>query len=158
MTQATARPLTGRFVALCFLGFFGTVFAANMTMVYFATHSWTGLVVRNSYVASQTFDKDTARMTADAAVAHVSLAYANGSLNIQLKDAEGQPLPAQKITLHVGRPSHERDDKTLDLTPTSAGQFDAPLQLGAGQWRGDVVLHLGNGKTVQRPVLLTVKG
>ena len=64
MTAATHRPFTGRHMSYIMLGFFAVVFTANMTMVYFAKASWTGLVVANSYVASQSFNSDTARLKA----------------------------------------------------------------------------------------------
>ncbi|MEO0913737.1 MAG: FixH family protein, partial [Pseudomonadota bacterium] len=44
--------------------FFGTIISVNLTLAYFASQSWTGLVVKNSYVASQHFNEDQARLKA----------------------------------------------------------------------------------------------
>ena len=52
------RPfeLTGKHVAMIFCGFFGIIIAVNVSMAMLASSSWTGLVVSNSYVASQKFN------------------------------------------------------------------------------------------------------
>ena len=62
------RQFTGKHMLAIMLGFFAVVLAANMTMVYFARHSWTGLVVENSYVASQQFNAKMAETRAQAAL------------------------------------------------------------------------------------------
>jgi nitrogen fixation protein FixH len=41
---------------LIMLGFFGLIIGVNLTMAYLAVGSWPGLVVKNSYVASQQFN------------------------------------------------------------------------------------------------------
>ena len=52
------RPFTGRHMAIIIISFFAVIIAVNLTMAYFARSSWTGLVVKNSYVASQSFNRD----------------------------------------------------------------------------------------------------
>ena len=39
------------------LAFFGVIIAVNVVMATLASTSWTGLVVENSYVASQEFNR-----------------------------------------------------------------------------------------------------
>jgi nitrogen fixation protein FixH len=51
-----ARPFTGRHMLASMLGFFGLVIAVNFTMAWFASSTFGGTVVDNSYVASQRFN------------------------------------------------------------------------------------------------------
>jgi nitrogen fixation protein FixH len=52
----TARRLTGRKMTGIFCAFFGVVFAVNMLMATIATRTFGGVVVENSYVASQKYN------------------------------------------------------------------------------------------------------
>ena len=51
-----AGALTGRHVAIIFVAFFGTVIAVNLVMASLASATFGGLVVENSYVASQKYN------------------------------------------------------------------------------------------------------
>jgi len=51
------RPFTGRHAAILLVLFFGVVIAVNLTMARLASGSYGGEVVKNSYVASQNFNK-----------------------------------------------------------------------------------------------------
>ena len=59
MRQVRTAPkeFTGRHMLAIMLAFFGTIIAVNLVMAIFASRSWTGLVVKNSYVASQEFNE-----------------------------------------------------------------------------------------------------
>ncbi|TIS18850.1 MAG: cytochrome oxidase, partial [Mesorhizobium sp.] len=50
------REFTGRHMLISILAFFAVVIGVNLTMATFAHRSWTGLVVENTYVASQQFN------------------------------------------------------------------------------------------------------
>jgi nitrogen fixation protein FixH len=52
----TASRLTGRKMTGIFLAFFGVVIAVNMLMATIATRTFGGVVVENSYVASQKYN------------------------------------------------------------------------------------------------------
>lgn len=58
MTTETksVKPLTGRKVLMILVAAFGIIIAVNMTLLYNAIKTFPGLEVKNSYVASQTFD------------------------------------------------------------------------------------------------------
>lgn len=51
-----ARKFTGFHMAAILVAFFGTVMAVNFTMAWRATDTFGGVVVTNSYVASQDFN------------------------------------------------------------------------------------------------------
>jgi nitrogen fixation protein FixH len=58
VTSKTSEPgeLTGRKVAAIFVVFFGVIMAVNFTMASFASSTFGGVVVKNSYVASQKYN------------------------------------------------------------------------------------------------------
>ncbi|TIU14500.1 MAG: cytochrome oxidase, partial [Mesorhizobium sp.] len=62
------REFTGRHMLATILAFFGVVIAVNLTMATFASTSWTGLVVENTYVASQQFNRKAEEGRAQAAL------------------------------------------------------------------------------------------
>jgi nitrogen fixation protein FixH len=51
-----AKPFTGYHMAAILAGFFGVVIGVNLVMATFATRTFGGVVVENSYVASQKFN------------------------------------------------------------------------------------------------------
>ena len=55
-------PFTGRHMVVVMCLFFGVVISVNITMAVFAGTSWSGLIVKNTYVASQTFNDDVAEV------------------------------------------------------------------------------------------------
>ncbi|MGE3830257.1 MAG: FixH family protein, partial [Parvibaculaceae bacterium] len=57
-TTASEWRVTGRFVFVLLVAFFGVIIAVNVTMAVFASRTWTGLVVENGYVASQHFNSE----------------------------------------------------------------------------------------------------
>ena len=52
----SARTLTGWHAAAIFGSFFGVIITVNLALAYSAVHTFPGLEVKNSYVASQNFD------------------------------------------------------------------------------------------------------
>jgi nitrogen fixation protein FixH len=62
------RPITGRFVAIGFILFFGVIMAVNFTMAWFAISGFGGTVVDNSYVASQRYNHWISAARAQAAL------------------------------------------------------------------------------------------
>jgi nitrogen fixation protein FixH len=154
-----ARQFTGKHMLAIMLGFFAVVLSANMTMVYFARHSWTGLVVANSYVASQEFDTKTRKMEAMAAMdVHPEVSFASGTLRVVLHTKAGDPVPARNVKLSIGRPSNEGQDRVVDMAERASGTFEAPQELGHGQWTGTITAELPGHGEWSRPVRLMVKG
>ncbi len=60
LSQPAPRPFTGRRLAAILVSFFAVVIAVNLAMAMVARGSWSGLVVANSYVASQEFNEKVA--------------------------------------------------------------------------------------------------
>ena len=126
------KPLTGRKVLLIAVLSFGVVLAANLTMLFSATGTFPGLVVKNSYVASQDWDK---KANAQRALGWKAVAeYADGTLRVMMTGRSGMPVTGLSVAAVVGRPASTRDDVRIELTEAADG-YAAPLELPPGQWR-----------------------
>jgi nitrogen fixation protein FixH len=136
----TARPtqrgtFTGRHMLAAMVAFFGVIVAVNVTMATLAMKSWTGLVVQNSYVASQQFnDRAEAGRTQAALGWQSDLAYSNGELRYSLMQGNGSPVALTDVLVALGRPAYEAEDTTIALAPTGDEGFGGNVKLGDGQW------------------------
>lgn len=145
MDQPKQREFTGKHMLLVVGLFFGTIIAVNLIMAYFATSSWTGLVVKNSYVASQGFnEKLAAEKAQDALGWNADVGYADGAIRYQLLDAAGKPVLADFAEAELKRPSHEREDQIITLLPIE-GAYVADFALANGAWDIFVTLKSENG-------------
>jgi len=131
----TGRPLTGRKVLLMLLAAFAVILGANMAMLYAATGSFPGLVVANSYVASQGWDRQTAAQRALGWQA--GAVYEDGRLTVSMTGPQGRPVPGLRVAAVVGRPASQAADVRLELTEGPDG-YSVPLDLAPGLWRVEI--------------------
>jgi nitrogen fixation protein FixH len=157
MSDQSAHAFTGRHMLSIMLAFFGTIFSANMTMVYFATHSWTGLVVENAYVASQEFNATTSKLAQAASDVHAVVNYREGRLTITLTDNAGNAIDAMNVRVTLGRPSHEGEDHTIVLLAQGNGIHAVNHSLAKGQWSGSVTAEIAGHEQWVRPLRLLAK-
>lgn len=131
----TAGPFTGRHMLAVMVAFFGVIIAVNLTLAAFALTSWTGLVVQNSYVASQEFNAKAHAGRARAALRwQGKLAYAEGELSYRLEHENGSLVAVTGVEVALGRPAYEAEDTRLALSPRSDGSFAGQVVLADGQW------------------------
>lgn len=135
MTRRKDRPLTGRHVLIVALAAFGTIIAANLTMLFAAMGSFPGLVVENSYVASQGWDARAAAQ--DALGWRAEVAWRDGRIVVALRDADGRTVEKAALEARVGRPSVAAEDRTVRLVPEGE-VYSAPVALSPGAWRVEV--------------------
>jgi len=134
----TGRPLTGRKVLIIALCAFGVVIAANLTMATFAVSGFPGLVTKNPYAAGQLFQ---AELSAEKALGWQVGAHweeHHEKLAVDILDAEGRPEPGLAVTVLVGRPATDAEDRRLRLVPRIDGAYAAPMDLAPGAWRVEV--------------------
>lgn len=137
--------LTGRHVLVIAVAAFGTIIAANLAMLFAATGTFPGLVVENSYVASQSWD---ARHAAQRALGwRATAAWRDGRLVVDLRDADGRPVEGATLEAMVGRPTVASDDHRLALSPGPDG-YGAPVELDSGAWRVEIRTAAGPDFTV----------
>ncbi len=133
------RKFTGWHMLAFVLLFFGTIISVNIYMATMAITSWTGLVVKNSYVASQEFNEKLAASNAQAALhLQVNLTYREGELIFSLRDANSIPVPMTDVIIALTRPIGVALDRTLTLSP-KGDDYSVVEDLPAGVW--NVVIH-----------------
>ena len=143
-----ATPFTGRKMLLSVVAFFGVVIAANLTMMGFALSTHTGVVVPNSYVASQDFNDRIADAAAQRARGwRAAFAYENGEAVVEFVDRDGAPITGLDLAGAIGRPVTEAEDRTLGFRETSPGRYAATVDLAAGEWRLDATAASATGET-----------
>lgn len=125
------KPLTGRKVLAIALGAFGVIIIANMALVYAAIGSFPGLEVKNTYVASQSFDAERAahaRLGWD-----VKTTYVDGNLTLVMTDKTGNPAPVDQMRATIGRATHANADINLAFAQHQS-PYSTTLPLAAGKW------------------------
>lgn len=137
-----SRELTGKHVLAITVTAFGVIIAVNLTMAFQAVSTFPGLEVKNSYVASQSFDRD--RAAQEALHWSVTPDYADGILSIRISDAEGRPAQVEDLQVTIGRPTHVRDDQSPYFT-YHRGVFSAPVALSAGSWNIHLTARAADG-------------
>lgn len=126
---------TGRHMLLLAVAFFGVIISVNLFMAISASTSWTGLVVKNSYVASQEYEeKRIAHEAQQAAGWQARFTYAAGVALLTVKDGIGNPVELGAVGLQVHRPVGGHDDQDVALVRAADGDYAAPLTLAAGVW------------------------
>lgn len=134
------NEFTGWHMAVVMGLFFGTIIAVNVTLAVFAGSSWSGLVVKNTYVASQKFNEETARRAAEAALGWRAVpTYAEGRFDLALAGPDGDPIRHAVVTATLGRPATEVEDRALQLLPAGDG-YSAPVELASGIWQAELAV------------------
>lgn len=146
-----AKRITGGRVFVALSAFFGVIIAVNATLAVFATRSWTGLVVKNSYVAGQSFNADLAEARRQAQLGwQESFGYAGGKITLVLSDRDASPIAGALVTVKLQRPSTDREDRQIVLIEMAPGRYESPAVLSPGLWDADVVARTVIGGKFRR--------
>ena len=130
------RPFTGWHMLAIMIAFFGVVIAVNITLAVLSSSTWTGLVVENSYVASQEFQEKLDALHAQEALGwEHEFAYADGIAVLTIKDGQGRAVDlGPGVELQFNRPIGDSEDQTLQMVPGPAGTYVAETVLRPGAW------------------------
>jgi nitrogen fixation protein FixH len=138
-TMSGEKQFTGRHMLAWLIAFFGVILAVNLTLAYFANSTWSGLVVENGYVASQSFDKDLAKARAQDALGwSVGMSHANDRVRLTFADGQQQKIAGLAIAGQLRRPTSDRFDQALTFSDTGGGVYSAPAKLAPGIWEVEV--------------------
>lgn len=140
MSEAKAiKEFTGKHMLIIVLLFFGTIISVNIFMATMAIQSWTGLVVKNSYVASQEFNGKLQASQVQAGLnLKIDLTYEEGILKFLLVDENEVPIALRDVKIDLTRPIGVTLDRSLVLAPAEVG-YQIDEDLPAGVW--NVVIH-----------------
>ena len=142
MAADEPRRLTGRAVLLIAVGAFGVILAANLTLAYNAVHTFSGLVVQNSYVASQEFDR--MREAQEALGWSLDVGHDGERLRLDFTDTSGKAVRPETLAVTIGRPNSRHDDHTALLRAFEDG-YVADIPLGPGNWNLDISATAADG-------------
>jgi len=145
------REFTGFHMAACIGGFFATIIAVNLTLAVFANTTWSGLIVKNGYVASQQYNDVLAQARAQRAMGWTAdLAIENGQLVFTISDRTGTDISGLEVRARIGRPTHDNEDVDVRFSPGTGGVYITSPALGEGQWDVDIIADDGNGIRFRR--------
>ncbi|QWC57697.1 hypothetical protein F7D01_11970 [Erythrobacter sp. 3-20A1M] len=146
MTRRTRRKFSGRDMAMILVGGFAVVFAVNFTMAALATRGFGGVVVENSYVASQNFNG-----WLDAERAQEQLGWSvdihrakDGRLMIE---TVGAPQAAD-VSAHLRHPLGQKDEVDLTFQASGKDRYRSDQPMPAGRWIARVTIVSGSNRWV----------
>lgn len=153
------KNFTGKHMLGVLVLFFGTIIAVNLVMATYAVTTWTGLVVKDDFGASQHYNEKLDSMRRQAALGWTGeLNYGNELITFHLRDKEKQPIDNATVTVKVGRPTHEGADRTITLKRGPVDDYAADLKLLPGIWNVEVDVKGARGEAYQQRVRLYVRG
>lgn len=148
---------TGRHMLFSMLAFFGVIIVVNIVMATFAGMSWTGLVVKNSYVASQEFNGRIAAKEAQASRGwRAEIGMDQKRLRYRLTASGGNRVIPDRVSMKISRPTHENADRALLLHPVEDGAFLSPALPADGVWNIEMTAIWTDGTRDSRVFRVTV--
>lgn len=132
------NPFTGWHMLAIVCAFFGVVIVVNLIMAFAATGTFPGLIVKNSYVASQKYN-DVLEEARQQSIAGWSVEAGGDAGILALKFAAPAGISAGDLELSViaGRPSTTRYDRPVEMK-TDGDAFRSVEALPAGVWEVDI--------------------
>tara|TARA_R110002020_G_scaffold14225_17_gene50442 strand:- start:4345 stop:4815 length:471 start_codon:yes stop_codon:yes gene_type:complete len=133
MSKASGGEFTGRHMLLITVAFFGVIIAVNTIMAVSASRTWTGLVVQNSYVASQEFQEKADAISAQHEAGWAfGISYEAGILALKA-EGNARSLKLADVQAFIHRPVGGHDDATILLSATPRG-YEGSIDLASGAW------------------------
>ena len=138
------RRFTGYHMTAILLAFFGIVVAVNMVMATYATRTFGGVVVENSYVASQKFNDWLAAAREQEALGWETQVSLDESRRVLIATAaDGQPLPGLTVSALARHPLGRETDVALRFEADGEGAVRSTEPLPAGRWLVHVEVRRG---------------
>jgi nitrogen fixation protein FixH len=147
--------ITGKHVLAVTVGAFAVIIAVNLTLAWQAVHTFPGLEVANSYVASQGFN--TRKAAQEALGWTLVPTYADGRIDLAFTDRDGQPVQVTALDVLVGRTTSTADD-ALPVFTEMGDVYSAPLVLARGKWMVKVTATAPDGTLFEQRTELFVQG
>ncbi|PSO32358.1 FixH family protein [Bradyrhizobium sp. MOS002] len=140
------KPLTGTKVFLMLVAFFGVVIGVNVTMMKLAIATLPGTDVDSPYAAGLAYDREISAAQDQAARkwkvnAHIERRADGGAvLQVEARDASGQPIAGLKFGGRLERPTDKRADLAVELSEAGIGLYRGnAASVAPGQW--DLVIE-----------------
>ncbi|MBB5576555.1 MULTISPECIES: FixH family protein [Rhizobium] len=148
-----AQGFTGRHMLLTTVAFFGVIITVNVTMAWLASSTWSGLVVNDTYLASQEFNKNAAAMKAMTASGIAgSLSIKGREIHYDIRNNNGSPAAVDDVTANFKRPVGDHEDFAVALKKLSEGHFLADHDVATGDWIVEIVAKRGETLVMHQAV------
>jgi nitrogen fixation protein FixH len=148
------KELTGRKVLMITVGAFAVIIGVNLILAYKAVTTFPGLEVKNTYVASQNFDRDRAAQVALGW--DVSARYDGDALVLSIRDKDGAPVKAAVLEAVLGRSTTIADDQIPAFT-YQGGDYVTTADLAPGTWNIRLLATSEDGTLFRQRVAFNVK-
>jgi nitrogen fixation protein FixH len=144
------REIKGWHVFCGFATAFGIIISVNLTLAYNAVATFPGLEVKNSYVASQSFDAD--RQTQEALNWDVSASVENGLLQLTILENGNAIAPVIEAAT-FGRATSVAADQIPEFTFNGAALV-APVEANDGNWNLRLKARSADGTLFQQRIIV----
>ncbi len=126
------RTFTGRHMTMILVAFFGVVMVVNFIMARYAVGTFGGVVVENSYVASQHFNRWLDEAAAERALGWSADARRTADDRVEIVLA-GAPAGAE-VAAEARHPLGTLPDTMLTFAPTGGGRYVSREALPKDRW------------------------
>lgn len=146
------KELKGWHVFAMFAAAFGVIITVNLTLAFNAVRTFPGLEVKNSYVASQSFDADR---SAQLALGWDVAAHLEGSDLVLTIRQDGHAVQPVIEAATFGRATMVKADQTPEFIYDGAA-YRAPVKADAGNWNLRLRARAADGTLFQQRVVVQV--
>lgn len=150
MEQVSGRPMTGRKFLAIMVSAFTVIIGVNLLLAFKAVETFPGLEIKNSYVASQTFESDRAAQIALGW--DVKAGVEAGQLRLSFRQ-NGAPLEPEIVSAVLGRATNVASDQTPILV-FDGNDFTAPVDLALGNWNLRLVAKSADGTEFKQRIIV----
>jgi nitrogen fixation protein FixH len=136
----------GRWIPWVFVAGMGVVVVVNGLMAWFAFSTFSGVVTRSAFDASQSYNAVIAAHEAQAARGwRITARIERDRLVVVAEDREGRPLEDLSVDARLTRPVERTREIVVAPVAEAGGRYAAPLDRpGAGQWELRLVARRGD--------------
>ena len=146
----TAFTIKGWHVFAVFATAFGIIISVNLTLAFNAVRTFPGLEVKNSYVASQSFNQDRAAQLALGW--SVAAKVQNDELILTIVQ-DGNPIAPRIEQAIFGRATSVAADQTPQFVHDGTS-FRAKVVAGAGNWNLRLKARAEDGTLFQQRIIV----
>ena len=133
MKLTMPQTLNGYHVFAAFVAFFVVVIGVNLSMVFLALDSWSGLSTEDAYQRGLRYNKTLEAMAQrDALGWQENLVFTPGAprgkegqghITLEMRDRDGQLLEGLIVAGQIWRPTNEGYDRPVTLRAIGAGRY-----------------------------------
>ena len=132
--RSAPRAFTGRHMWMVMVAFFGTVIAVNFTMAWYASSTFGGTVVDNSYVASQEFNGWLKKARAQDQLGWTTSLGLDPSRQVALAAVDSRGGTGFVATGTAHHPLGRAPDIALAFARGADGRLHSAAVLPPGRW------------------------